>query len=322
MIYTDCSETPSQAKPGLQGRSQTTKARSSDFAHKRPSRLELGGGRETDTLVDARFQILDGLFQERSLGLVNLADRVELGDPLLSELDVDAKVGEVLADLLLDRFGRRRVGLEVDVRRGDESGLSLEGGSHDLVGKLGTGLSHGQGGGSGTRLGLDDLVTTELDSVDKSVTLRLVLEDGRGDRGLGLRQEGQDGVSGVSSDDGDDVVEASVGSPTTLATKVEARKQSKVVTPKSRLGSKTPFFFRTSAKTGTVELTGFEMTRMKALGQASAIDSARVAQIPALMLKRSSRVIPGFLGTPAGMTTISAPLSALTAPRFSSSGPL
>jgi hypothetical protein len=49
------------------------------------------------------------------------------------------------------------------------------------------------------------------------------------------------------------------------------------------LGSKTPFFFRTSAKTGTVELTGFEMTRMKALGQASAIDSARVAQIPALI---------------------------------------
>lgn len=195
---------PSQARTTRE--IATTKARSSDFAPKRPLRLELGGGRETDTLVDARLQILDGLFQERSLGLVNLADRVELGDPLLSELDVDAKVGEVLADLLLDRVGRRRVGLEVDVRRGDESGLSLEGGSHDLVGKLGTGLSHGQGGGSGTRLGLDDLVTTELDSVDKSVTLRLVLEDGRGDRGLGLRQEGQDGVSGVSSDDGDDVL--------------------------------------------------------------------------------------------------------------------
>jgi hypothetical protein len=37
------------------------------------------------------------------------------------------------------------------------------------------------------------------------------------------------------------------------------------------LGSKTPAFLRVSAKTGTVELTGFEMTRMKALGQALAI---------------------------------------------------
>jgi hypothetical protein len=48
------------------------------------------------------------------------------------------------------------------------------------------------------------------------------------------------------------------------------------------LGSKTPAFLRTSAKTGTVELTGLEMTRMKALGQALAMASARVAQIPAL----------------------------------------
>ena len=37
------------------------------------------------------------------------------------------------------------------------------------------------------------------------------------------------------------------------------------------MGSKTPAFLRVSAKTGTVELTGLEMTRMKALGQALAI---------------------------------------------------
>lgn len=53
-----------------------------------------------------------------------------------------------------------------------------------------------------------------------------------------------------------------------------------------RLGSNTPFFFKTSAKTGTVELTGLEMTRINALGQASAMDSARVAQIPALICSR------------------------------------
>ncbi|RHN40939.1 hypothetical protein MtrunA17_Chr8g0360511 [Medicago truncatula] len=32
--------------------------------------------------------------------------------------------------------------------------------------------------------------------------------------------------------------------------------------------------------------------------------------MPALMLKRSSRVIPGFLGTPAGIITTSAPSKA------------
>ncbi len=35
----------------------------------------------------------------------------------------------------------------------------------------------------------------------------------------------------------------------------------------------------------------------------------RLATIEALVLKRSSRVMPGFLGTPAGMTTISAPFN-------------
>jgi hypothetical protein len=52
--------------------------------------------------------------------------------------------------------------------------------------------------------------------------------------------------------------------------------------PTHRLGSKTPAFLSVSAKTGTVELTGLEMTRMKALGQALAMAEARVAQMPAL----------------------------------------
>jgi hypothetical protein len=38
--------------------------------------------------------------------------------------------------------------------------------------------------------------------------------------------------------------------------------------------------------------------------------------MPALVLKRSSLVMPGFLGTPAGMTTTSAPDSASSNPAF------
>jgi hypothetical protein len=81
-----------------------------------------------------------------------------------------------------------------------------------------------------------------------------------------------------------------------------------------RLGSKTPFFLSTSATIGTVELTGFEMTKTNALGQWAAIPTAISRTIEALMLKRSSRVIPGFLGTPAGMTTMCASLSAFSSP--------
>ena len=65
---------------------------------------------------------------------------------------------------------------------------------------------------------------------------------------------------------------------------------------------------------GTVLLTGFEMTRMLASGADSAAAFARSRTMLALVLKRSSRVMPGLRGTPAGMRTISAPLRAEARP--------
>jgi len=52
------------------------------------------------------------------------------------------------------------------------------------------------------------------------------------------------------------------------------------------------------------------MIPTRALGQTSAQAWARSRTMEALVLKRSSRVIPGFLGTPAGIITISAPFRA------------
>mmetsp|Transcript_8082 Transcript_8082/g.23113 ORF Transcript_8082/g.23113 Transcript_8082/m.23113 type:complete len:247 (-) Transcript_8082:64-804(-) len=49
------------------------------------------------------------------------------------------------------------------------------------------------------------------------------------------------------------------------------------------------------------------MIATNASGQLSATPAAREATMPALILKRSSLVIPGFLGTPAGITTRSQP---------------
>eukprot|EP00754_Rhynchopus_humris_P045074 Rhum_TRINITY_DN4593_c0_g1::Rhum_TRINITY_DN4593_c0_g1_i1::g.14984::m.14984 len=103
-------------------------------------------------------------------------------------------------------------------------------------------------------------------------------------------------------------------------TNVLARTRSRVVTPNSFFGLYTPAAFRVSAKMGTVELTGLEMIRKHASGQCSAQALASVCTIEALVLKRSSRVMPGFLGTPAGMITTSLPFRA--SPRSSPTKPL
>lgn len=62
----------------------------------------------------------------------------------------------------------------------------------------------------------------------------------------------------------------------------------------------TPARLKISAAIGTVELTGLEMMHTQASGHVDAMASHRTATMPALMLKRSSRVMPGLRGTPAG----------------------
>lgn len=61
-----------------------------------------------------------------------------------------------------------------------------------------TGHGHGEGGGASTVLGLDNLVTTELDAVDKGVA---GLTGNGGVTGLG--QQGNDGHTGVATNNGD-----------------------------------------------------------------------------------------------------------------------
>lgn len=62
----------------------------------------------------------------------------------------------------------------------------------------------------------------------------------------------------------------------------------------------------TSAAIGTVEFTGLEIMPMRAFGHAMEQALAKSRTIEALVLKRSSRVMPGLRGTPAGMMTTSA----------------
>ncbi len=95
-----------------------------------------------------------------------------------------------------------------------------------------------------------------------------------------------------------------------FTTNVFARTTSRVVTPNRRLGSYTPAIFSTSAAMGTVEFTGLLIILTIACGQCFATPSINVRTIPALILNKSSLVIPGFLGTPAGIITKSIPSSA------------
>mmetsp|Transcript_11075 Transcript_11075/g.14635 ORF Transcript_11075/g.14635 Transcript_11075/m.14635 type:complete len:211 (-) Transcript_11075:246-878(-) len=108
--------------------------------------------------------------------------------------------------------------------------------------------------------------------------------------------------------------------PWLAATKVFARQMSRVVTPHNFFGLYTPFFFRISAAIGTVELTGLEMIARTASGQCSAHADVKVATMDAFVLNKSSRVMPGFRGTPAGITTTSAPFNAAAIPWFPTGG--
>lgn len=61
-----------------------------------------------------------------------------------------------------------------------------------------------------------------------------------------------------------------------------------------RFGSYTPCFLNTSATIGTVLLTGLAMMHSIAFGQCLAAASARFLTIVALVLNKSSLVMPGL----------------------------
>lgn len=110
---------------------------------------------ELDTLVDVASEVLEADVEQLLLVVGDLTDGVDLLDTVGAELDVG---GEVLDTLVLVQ------------RRVDEGGLDdvllALGGLEQRLGEAGTSHGHGEGGGTGTVLGLNNLVTTELDAVD------------------------------------------------------------------------------------------------------------------------------------------------------------
>lgn len=144
---------------------------------------------ELDALVDVASKVLEADVEELLLVVGDLADGVDLLNTVGAELDVG---GEVLDALVLVE-GR------VDEGGLDDVLLAL-GGLEEGFGEAGTGHGHGEGGGTGTVLGLDDLVTAKLDAVD--VLFKLLAGEGV----AGLREQGNNGGSGVAADNGDVLV--------------------------------------------------------------------------------------------------------------------
>ena len=217
----------------------------------------------------------------------------------------------------------------------DEGGLDHTlltlGGAEEGLGEASTGHGHGESGGSSTVLGLDDLVTTELDAVDELIAGSAV---NAGVVGLGEERDNSD--TRVTTDDGD-VLVAGVG---LLDLRDEARGTDNVKggDTEETLGVVDTLGLvdlgddgdrrvdldanqrKSTLRKSRQEHTGLEMTRTLALGEASAAALARSRTMEALVLKRSSRVMPGLRGTPAGMRTISAPLRASFRPEPSGVG--
>lgn len=119
---------------------------------------------------------------------MKLANRVDLGD---GTVRTEGDGRREVVDALVGVQRRLDVSAQLDA-------LLAVHGAEDAIGEDGGGVCHGEGSRSSSVLGLDNLVTTELDALDESseglaslVDELLALS--------GLREQGDDGDTGVTT---------------------------------------------------------------------------------------------------------------------------
>lgn len=139
-------------------------------------------------LVNVLLEVGEASLEELLLDGVDLADGQDFFDAVGAELDLG---GEEVDALVLVKGRVDKGGL-------DDALLALSG-AEDGLGHAGAGHGHGEGSGTGTVLGLDDLVTAELDAVDDGIV-------GGEVRVVALGEEGDDGDARVAADDGNVLV--------------------------------------------------------------------------------------------------------------------
>ena len=156
----------------------------------RVRRLVAGvGGNEGLALLNVLLEVAEAGLDQLLLNGIDLADGEDLLNTVGAQLDLAA---EELDALVLVEGAVDKGGL-------DDALLAL-GGAEEAGSHAGTGHGHGEGGGTGTILGLDDLVTTELDTVDE---LGVGGEVGV----VALAEERDDGHTAVATDDGDVLID-------------------------------------------------------------------------------------------------------------------
>ena len=144
---------------------------------------------ERDALLNVLLEVADAGVEKALLDGVDLADGQDLLNTVGAELDLAAE--EVDALVLVE--GRLDKG-------GLNDALLAVGSAEERVSHAGTSHGHGEGGGAGTVLGLDDLVTTKLDALDELLVGAQVGV-------VALAEERDNGDTGVATDDGNVLVE-------------------------------------------------------------------------------------------------------------------
>lgn len=141
-----------------------------------------------DTLGNVLLEVRQASLHKLLLLTRKLTDGVDLVHTVRSKLDV---AGKVLDPLVL-------VQRRLDKRRLNDTLFAVHG-ADERVGEEGTGVTHRQGSRTGTGLGLHDLITTELNTLDERLVS--LARNALGD--LGLRKDRDDRDTRVTTDDGD-----------------------------------------------------------------------------------------------------------------------
>lgn len=145
---------------------------------------------EVTALLNVLLEIGESSLDELLLVGIDLANLKDLLNTVGAELDAG---GEEVNTLVLVERALNEGGL-------DDTLLALSG-LQEGLGEASTGHGHGEGSGTSTILGLDDLITTELDAVDESIA-GLALNIGV----VGLGEQRNDGDTGVATNNGDGLV--------------------------------------------------------------------------------------------------------------------
>jgi hypothetical protein len=262
------------------------------------------------TLDDVLLQFRDSLGDEFLFVVRDFTETVDLFNTFGTEFDVG---GEVFNTFLSEDIGLNERGFNNTLLTTDSS-------FEDRVGHTGTSIGHGESGRTSTVLGLNNFITTELDTVSQSIEFFL------GEFETGLRKERDNGDTRVTTDNGD----LDILGVRTLDFRNETRGTDNIKSGNTietlgventsllegfsenrdggvdRVGDDEEVSVRAvPGKTQKVSLLSL-FSRFLSLSLFVTYLAAAVARsrtIEALVLNKSSRVIPGLRGTPAGITT-------------------